>query len=213
MRCAADLSATRRAGRATRRYGVPAPRRPGGTRRVRRDAACARPARIIESAMDALWLGCRLLLLLAVANASPIVAAWLLHSRWRAPLDGGLSCPDGRRLLGDSKTIRGVVVAIVATALAAPLLGIAPGLGAIIGAVAMAGDATSSFVKRRLAIASSDRATGLDQIPESLLPLLAVRGALELSFLQIGVVTVLFLLLEIPAARVLHRLGIRERPY
>jgi CDP-2,3-bis-(O-geranylgeranyl)-sn-glycerol synthase len=163
--------------------------------------------------MDAFWLGCRLLLLLAVANASPILAARLLRSRWRAPLDGGLSLPDGRRVLGDSKTVRGVVVAILATALVAPLLGIAPELGALIGASAMAGDALSSFVKRRAGIASSDRATGLDQIPESLLPLLAVRDALDLSFLEIGVLTALFLLLEIPAARILHRLGLRERPY
>jgi len=163
--------------------------------------------------MDAIGTGFRLLLLLAVANAAPIVAARLLGARWRAPLDGGLRFVDGRPLFGRSKTVRGVIAAIVATALAAPALGIAPQIGAILGATAMAGDALSSFVKRRLGIPSSGRATGIDQVPESLLPLLAVRAPLELSWLQVAAVTTLFVALEIPVARLLHRFGLRDRPY
>jgi CDP-2,3-bis-(O-geranylgeranyl)-sn-glycerol synthase len=163
--------------------------------------------------MDAIASGCRLLLLLAVANAAPIVAAWLLGPRLRARLDAGLGFVDGRPLLGPAKTVRGVIAAVAATALVAPLVGIPLQLGAGIGIMAMAGDALSSFVKRRLGIAPSGRATGLDQVPEALLPLLAVRGALDLSLLEIAAVTILFFALEIPAARLLHRLGVRARPY
>jgi len=163
--------------------------------------------------MDEIWLSVRLLLLLAVANTSPIVAKWLLDPCLRTPLDGGLRFFDGRPLLGPSKTVRGVIAAIVATALAAPVLSIPIGLGALIGAVAMTGDALSSFVKRRLGVASSGQTIGLDQIPESLLPLLAVQGLLSLSFVQILGITLLFFALEIPFARLFYRLGIRDRPY
>jgi CDP-2,3-bis-(O-geranylgeranyl)-sn-glycerol synthase len=163
--------------------------------------------------MDGIWLGLRLLLLLGVANSAPIVARRLLGDRWAAPLDFGLNFVDGRPLLGPGKTIRGVVAAIVATALAAWALGIAALVGALVGAMSMAGDALASFAKRRLGVAPSGRATGLDQIPESLLPLLAVQGQLELSVAQIVGITVAFFVLEIPLARWAFRLGLRERPY
>ena len=88
-----------------------------------------------------------------------------------------------------------------------------PLAGAVIGAVSMAGDALASFVKRRLGLPSSARATGLDQIPESLLPLLAVRSLLELPMALILAVTLAFFVLEIPAARWWFRAGWRDRPY
>lgn len=163
--------------------------------------------------MDDFWLGIRLLLLLAVANSAPIATRRLLGARWSVPLDGGLRFFDGRPLLGPSKTVRGVVVAVAACALCAPLLGLPLALGALIGAASMAGDALSSFIKRRLAIESSGQAFGLDQVPEALLPLLAVQGLLDLSLLQVAAVTAAFFLLEIPLARLSFRLGLRERPY
>ncbi len=163
--------------------------------------------------MDAFWLSLRLLLLLGVANGAPILAKRLLRARWRVPLDGGLLFIDGRPLLGPSKTLRGVAAAVVSTALCAPLLGLPLALGALIGAAAMAGDTLSSFVKRRLGIAPSGKATGLDQIPESLFPLLAVQPFLDLSAVEVVGVAAAFLALELPLARLLHRIGLRDRPY
>jgi hypothetical protein len=163
--------------------------------------------------MDDLWLGIRLLLLLGVANSAPIAAKRLLGTRWGWPLDAGLRLPDGRPLLGPSKTVRGVAVAIAACMLCAPALGLSIPVGALIGAGAMAGDALSSFVKRRLAIEPSGKAFGLDQVPESLVPLLAVQGMLNLSLLQVAAIASAFVLLEMPVARLAYRLGLRERPY
>jgi CDP-2,3-bis-(O-geranylgeranyl)-sn-glycerol synthase len=163
--------------------------------------------------MDEIWLSARLLLLLSVANGAPILAQRLLGTRWNAPLDGGMRFFDGRPILGSGKTVRGALIAILATTLAASALGISMGLGALIGAVAMAGDALSSFIKRRLGLATGDQGLGVDQIPESLLPLLAVRQALDLSLLQILGVTAAFFALELPLARLLYRMGIRDRPY
>lgn len=163
--------------------------------------------------MDEVWSGLRALVLLGVANAAPVAAKRVLGARWSAPLDGGLRFVDGLPLLGPAKTVRGVVASVLATALAAALLGLPAAVGAALGAAAMAGDALSSFVKRRLGIVPSGRATGLDQVPEALLPLLAVRAALELSWLQVAAVTAAFFALQRPVAWLAHRLGLHERPY
>jgi CDP-2,3-bis-(O-geranylgeranyl)-sn-glycerol synthase len=159
------------------------------------------------------WLGLRLLLLLAAANIAPIAAKRWLGPRWSAPLDGGLRFVDGRPLLGPSKTIRGAVAAIATSALAAPVLGLPVAAGALSGLTAMAGDALASFVKRRLGVPSSGRTILLDQVPESLLPLLAVQGMLQLPAMLILGVTLAFFMLEIPAAYWSYRLGLRDRPY
>lgn len=164
-------------------------------------------------AMDDFSLGLRLLLLLGVANGAPILAKRLVGSFWNAPLDGGLRFFDGRALLGSSKTVRGFVAAVAGAAIAAPLLGLPPGLGAEVGAMTMLGDALSSFTKRRLAIPASGRATGIDQIPEAVLPLLAIRSALSLSWLQIVLIALAFFVLEIVLARLLFRIGVRDQPY
>jgi CDP-2,3-bis-(O-geranylgeranyl)-sn-glycerol synthase len=163
--------------------------------------------------MGYLWLGLQLLLLLAVANNAPIAAKRLLGHTWSCPLDGGVKLRDERPLLGPSKTFRGVIASVAACMLCAWLLGLATEIGVTVGAVAMAGDALSSFIKRRLAINSSGRAFGIDQIPESLLPLLAVQWQLALSPLHVIVITAAFVLLEVPLARLAHRFGFRDQPY
>ena len=120
---------------------------------------------------------------------------------------------DGRPLLGSSKTIRGLVAAVIATALGALLLGLPATVGALLGGGAMVGDAFSSFIKRRMGAAPSSRATGLDQIPEALLPLLVLKGILGLTLVQIAGITFAFFVLEIPLAWLTHRIGLRDRPY
>ena len=133
--------------------------------------------------------------------------------RFSAPLDGGLICFDGRPLLGSSKTIRGLIAAVASTSLCAVLLSMPTTVGALLGAVAMLGDVIASFFKRRLGAEPSSRATGLDQIPEALLPLLVVKGLLGVTLAQIAAITLLFFVLEIPLAWLFHRLGLRDRPY
>lgn len=163
--------------------------------------------------MDEIWLGLRLLLLLGLANTAPLVAKRWLSTRWAAPLDGGMKFFDGRPLLGSSKTIRGLVAAVGAATLGAPLLGVPATVGALLGCGAILGDALSSFIKRRMGAAPSSRATGLDQIPEALVPLLALKGLLGLTLAQIAAITLAFFVLEIPLAWWSHRLGLRDRPY
>jgi CDP-2,3-bis-(O-geranylgeranyl)-sn-glycerol synthase len=162
---------------------------------------------------DALWLGARLLLLLAIANNAPLAAKLVLGRRWAAAIDGGRQWRDGRPVLGPSKTWRGLLAAIVLTALAAPWLGFPVQAGAALGGLAMVGDALASFAKRRLGIPSSGRAFGLDQVPESLLPLLVLQPALDLPWTVVVGVVLAFLLLETPGARLAHRIGWRDTPH
>jgi hypothetical protein len=155
----------------------------------------------------------KLLLLLAVANGTPLFAKKLFGDNLSYPVDGRLLFLDGRRVFGPSKTIRGATLAIALTAAAAPWLGFDVATGIAIGVAAMVGDLFSSFCKRRAALPASARATGLDQIPEALFPLLVCRIWFELSLLDIAVGVAVFFLGEILLSRLLHQLHLREQPY
>jgi hypothetical protein len=155
----------------------------------------------------------RLVILLAVANGTPLLAKAMLGTRFDRALDGGAMFPDGHPWFGPTKTIRGAAVAVLATALAAPLMGLQWEVGALVGACAIAGDLFSSFVKRRLGLASSSMAIGLDQIPESLFPLLACRILLPVGWLDILVGVAIFSLGNLLGSRILFRLNLRDTPY
>lgn len=161
----------------------------------------------------AIVLQLKLLALLAIANGAPLLGRTVLRHRWGTPLDGGVQLPDGRPLFGPSKTIRGVLLALVVTPIAAVLLGLDAVTGAAIGGCAMLGDLSSSFIKRRLRMAPSSQALGLDQVPESLFPLLAVRARLGLTGAEIAGLVIAFVILDLLLSRLLYRLRLRERPY
>ncbi len=153
------------------------------------------------------------LLLVLVANGAPILASRYFPRWLDYRIDGGLLLADGRPLLGATKTWRGLLVSLAATALAAMLLGYGWRTGLVAAGAAMAGDLLSSFVKRRLGIPSSGMAPVLDQLPEALLPALALIGYMELNWLEAVVGALLFCALELPISRLLYRLGVRDRPY
>lgn len=124
--------------------------------------------------MRAAWALARALylfapLLVSVA-LSAVVHRYDLFRVLKVPIDAGRSFR-GKRVFGDSKTWRGVAIAVVgstATALvqkhlcaevAEPIAVVdyaridAAAFGAVMGAAAMAGELPNSFVKRRLGIA------------------------------------------------------------
>ncbi len=154
-----------------------------------------------------------LLLLTTTANGAPAIAQHFLGQRFAYPIDGGLRLKDGYRLLGSSKTWRGLVTSVVATIALSLLLSFPWRLGLFIAVCAMLGDALSSLVKRRLGMPAKGHAPVLDQVPESLLPLLAVRPALDLSWLSIVVVVSAFVTAHLILSRLMFRLHIRDRPY
>lgn len=153
------------------------------------------------------------LLLLVVANGAPVLAARIFGERFGWPLDGGARFFDRRPLLGPSKTLRGVIAAVLATALLSVAIGLPLRVGVLVAVWAMIGDLFSSFIKRRLGIPPSSMALGLDQGLESLLPLLAVRSHFGLSFTQIAASVLAFLVVELALSYILFKLHIRKRPY
>lgn len=155
----------------------------------------------------------RILLLLFAANGIPILLTRLCGTRYDRAIDGGFPWRDGRPLLGPSKTWRGLIGALIVTPLLAPWLGFTHWTGVCVAAATMAGDLLSSFCKRRLGIVSSGMALGLDQIPEALLPLLALRGEWSLTAGEIAALVAAFVVLELALSRLLYRLHIRQQPY
>jgi hypothetical protein len=129
---------------------------------------------IARAAAQALFLFFPLLVASALAG---VVQRFDLLPRLKRPIDACLTF-HGRRLFGDSKTWRGVVVAIVGcTATVATQKHASPGIpenlaimdygrvnelafGIAMGAGAMLGELPNSFVKRRLGIAPGATARG-----------------------------------------------------
>jgi CDP-2,3-bis-(O-geranylgeranyl)-sn-glycerol synthase len=155
----------------------------------------------------------QLIVLLILANSAPVLAKKILGDRFSHPVDAGLVLSDGWPLFGPSKTIRGIFFSMAMTSFGSELIGLGFGIGALVAATAMAGDLISSFIKRRLNLKTSSRATGLDQTPESLLPLLACELFLPLSALDIGIILVIFVVGEIVLSPLFHLAGIRDEPY
>jgi CDP-2,3-bis-(O-geranylgeranyl)-sn-glycerol synthase len=137
----------------------------------------------------------------------------VLGRRFAWPVDGGIRFIDGQPLFGASKTLRGLFLAVVATSAGALLLGMPWKVGALLGVTSMCGDLFSSFIKRRLKLPPSSKATGLDQIPESLLPLLVCQPMLGLTVTEIVVVVTLFMVGGILLSPLFYKLRIRRRPY
>jgi CDP-archaeol synthase len=155
----------------------------------------------------------KLTFLLSIANGTPVLAKKLCGDRLSQPIDGGIRFFDRRRLFGPTKTVRGALTSVVLATVVAPALGLEIMIGVLVGSMAMVGDLLSSFMKRRLNFAPSSRATGLDQIPESMLPLLACRDLLGLSALDIIVGIAVFTIGAILLSLVFYHVGIRDRPF
>jgi CDP-archaeol synthase len=163
--------------------------------------------------MPRLWVIMRLLFLLTLANGTPLLAKKVMGSRFSRPLDSGARWRDGEPLFGASKTIRGIFLSVLATAMGACLVGLGSKTGALIASGAMSGDLFSSFLKRRMRLPASSRAVGLDQVPESLFPLLACRRALSLTISDIAVIVLSFFLGDTLISRLLYKIRLRDRPY
>ncbi len=149
-------------------------------------------------------LSVELILLLLVANGTPVLMALLLGSRWSMPLDGGHVCRDGHRLLGAAKTVRGLLVSILATTLAATALGFTWLYGASFAGLAMLGDAASSFIKRRMGYPASCAKPVLDQVPETLLPLLVLQPVTGAAAAEIMGAMIVFSILDLLLPRLVN---------
>jgi len=154
-----------------------------------------------------------LFIMLVLANGAPVIACKLAPGLWPQPVDGGRLWRDQRPLFGNSKTWRGMVSGTLSCALFSVLVGLGVWFGFWFGLLALGGDLLSSFIKRRLGMAASSRALGLDQIPEALIPMVFAVVWLKLPLWLALLVVVMFVAANIGFSPVLYRLGIRRHPH
>lgn len=152
-------------------------------------------------------------LLLIVANGSPVMAAKMLGHLAAWPIDAGRTWTDGRPLFGVNKTWRGLISSLLCTVLAGWFLGLGWLPGFVVAGGAMAGDLASSFTKRRLGLAASARAVGLDHLPESLLPALLLYLLFDYSWLVLLSAAGLFVVADVLISPLLFRWGLRRAPH
>lgn len=154
-----------------------------------------------------------ILILILIANASPVFSSFVCSHKPTRPIDNGLRLSDHQYVFGETKTWRGLIAAIVLTGIFSLILTSHIINGVLIALLAMAGDLFSSFIKRRLKKPSSSRTLFLDQIPESLLPALMMMGIYSLSLIQVIEVVTAFFIIELSLSFIFFRLGVRKKPY
>lgn len=155
-----------------------------------------------------------ILVLILFANGAPVLLQRFFPSPLTSyPVDGNRVWRDGNRILGNSKSIAGLLASLLVTSTVAPIIGLDWSTGFKVSLFAMMGDILSSFIKRRLSYQPSDMAIGLDQIPESLFPLLWARSHYHLSAIEVVIGVVLFIVLELALSKILYIFRIRKRPY
>lgn len=145
----------------------------------------------------------RLLLFLLIANFLPPLVSLITRRHPGRPLDFGYLCPDGYRLFGPNKTLRGAASTLIGCAFLGPfLLQTSWQSGALAGLLVMSGDLLSSFIKRRLSCPSGTQIRILDQIFEGLFPLLYLAPTLEIGFPDTVITLALFILIAIVGAQI-----------
>lgn len=155
----------------------------------------------------------QLLLLIIIANGAPILASLLLNDSFDLAVDFNQVLPDKRPVFGSSKTWRGIIAALVATAAAAWLFGYHPETGVLVASYAVLGDLVSSFIKRRLSMPPSSMAPLLDQVPESLFPAFMMMAVFNLDILAVILLVLIFIIIELGLSHILYKWGVRKRPY
>lgn len=158
-----------------------------------------------------------------VANGTPVI---VMRNRRGHPIDMGRTFGDGRRILGDSKTIEGFLSG-VASGLAiglAVLLAFSEGYGvktAVLTALAsstgaMTGDLAKSFIKRRLGIEAGAPLPLADQLDFYLgatLFVVLVPGTLKPSLWAFLTGLLVIPPLHVATNTLAHRLGLKKVPY
>lgn len=139
-----------------------------------------------------MWLYVKILILLWAINFVPPLLTYVFEDRWNIPLDRGFCLPDGRPLFGAHKTFRGFWGGVAGGTVVAFILGFPWWVGCGAGFLSMAGDLTSSFIKRRLGTSSGDIVPVLDQGFEGLFPFFLLSPYLLLSIGEIVLLLVFF---------------------
>jgi len=175
-----------------------------------------------------IWLG----LSAWIANATPVLGGG------GRPIDGGKSFRDGRRILGDGKTIRGFIVGVffgtltgVAQFLATPylrpileqfvlitpemdyVLNISIPVAFLLSLGALTGDVVGSFIKRRVNVKSGDSSPFLDQIGFIIMALIFASPLITPNPLFVIILTLTTLGIHWLSNVLGYLLGLKKNPW
>lgn len=160
-----------------------------------------------------------------IANMSPVFANKILILRdWKTPLDFGKSW-HGKRLLGDNKSLRGLVFGTAMAALTALLIRLFTNpadnlqihasfilVGALMGAGALLGDAVESFFKRRVGVAPGNSWFPFDQIDYIIGGLLVIYPIYRPPLSLMTTILLLYFGLHLTTSYVGYLLGLKDKP-
>jgi len=134
-------------------------------------------------------------------NFLPPLFNLILGNQFNWPLDRGLLFVDHRPVFGAHKTFRGILCSVLGGIAVFPFLGIVWWSAGLTALLAMSGDLLSSFIKRRFNVSSGKTVVVLDQIFESLFPLLFLSYLLQLSVQQMISILICFVLIAYTGSR------------
>ena len=155
-----------------------------------------------------------------VANAAPVLLGG------GQPLDFGANFSDGRRILGDAKTVRGFAGGVAAGMVAAGVLALYVPLpffanawvqflsGTLLSFGALLGDALGSFIKRRMAI-EPGKPFFLDQLGFIVIGLVLAYpvSSSAYSLEMAAFIVVLSYVLHIATNAAANRFGLKSVPW
>ncbi|UNQ72488.1 CDP-2,3-bis-(O-geranylgeranyl)-sn-glycerol synthase [Infirmifilum sp. NZ] len=153
------------------------------------------------------------------ANGAPVLTVHVIRrAGYRPhPLDFGATFTDGRRVLGDNKSIEGFLGGVAAGTAGGALLqlfGLHDLLSAFVMSIgALTGDLVGAFVKRRLGLRPGDPAPLLDQLDFVAGSVLAYWLYKPPPLEYVVVVVVLTPLIHLVTNAVAYVLGIKDRPW
>jgi len=167
-----------------------------------------------------------------IANATPVLGGG------GRPIDGGKIYKDGRRVLGDGKTIRGFIVGVVlgiltgaGQMLAAPYLHpllaqyvtVTPDMEAMLymqlpvailmSVGALTGDIIGSFIKRRVNIKSGDPAPFMDQLGFIVVALIFVYPLVHPEAIYVIILILVTLGIHWISNALGYLLGLKKHPW
>lgn len=133
------------------------------------------------------------------------------------PLDSGRNFIDGRRIFGNGVTWRGTIIGTLIGVLIGLAQGIISGniiqgitLGLFLGGGALIGDASGSFVKRRMKIERGRPTPFLDQLDFAVGSLIFASFVVILPFYMIIFILIITFILHLSANIIAFLLGIKK---
>lgn len=127
-------------------------------------------------------------------------------------MDMGRKFLDGRRILGEGKTVRGFFGGLVVGTIVGMLQG-RPLVGFLLALGAMLGDLAGSFIKRRLNIGRGEAAPGLDQLTFVVVALLLASPVEAVGRQAVAMILILTPPIHLATNFIGYKLGLKSRPY